>query len=71
MATKLENHVDFNGPQWAALKQWLTEQEATKISQMLGAENTDTMYELRGAVKLIRFLLSVETTARKQAVNQG
>jgi hypothetical protein len=69
MAIELDKHLNFNGPDWTALRMYLQEQEATKLSLLLGAKTHDDTNELRGAVKFIRHLLAIEKTA-KTAVNQ-
>jgi hypothetical protein len=69
MAIKLEEQVNFHGTDWIAIRAYLMEQDDNKVALLLGAKTHDETNELRGAVKFIRHLLSIEKTA-KTAVNQ-
>lgn len=66
----LDRHVNWNGPEWTAIRMWLNEQDDKKMAMLLGAKTHDDILELRGAVKFIRYLLGVEKAA-KSAAGQG
>lgn len=66
----LDKYVNWNGPEWAAVRTWLQEQDEQKMAMLLGAKTHDEILELRGAVKFIRYLLGVERAA-KSAARQG
>lgn len=66
----LDKHVNWNSSEWTVIRMWLEEQDANKMSMLLGAKTHDEILELRGAVKFIRQLLAVEKAA-KSAARQG
>ena len=64
MAIAITQYVNFGGPEWAAMKQWLTEQKETKIGLLLAEESHDKSNQLRGAIYMINQLLRLEEAAK-------
>lgn len=69
MAIDLEKHINFNGSEWHSLREWLAEQDSNKVSMMLGATTEKETNELRGAIKFIRQLLAIESSARLRSAD--
>ena len=56
----IEGRVNFNGPEWEAIKRWLLSTRETKVSLLIGAANQTDSDKLRGAITMIDQLLKLE-----------
>lgn len=61
------SYINFNGPEWAAIKQLLLDKQAMKTKLLIQADTHDKSNQLRGSLMLITELLNLEEAARKQS----
>ena len=61
------SYINFNGPEWAAIKQLLLDKRESKIKLLIQAETHDKSNQLRGALIVITELLNLEEAARRQS----
>ena len=60
------SYINFNGPEWAAIKRLLLEKKEIKTNLLIQADTHDKSNQLRGSLMLITELLSLETAARNK-----
>lgn len=70
MRTQLSDVFNFRGPDWAALRAYLTEERDRKVSLLLGKADLDETNRLRGAINLIDQLLREEQAAARKAAEE-
>lgn len=58
-------YINFNGPDWAAIKKILLEKKEKKTNLLIQADTHDKSNQLRGSLSLINELLNLEESARK------
>lgn len=59
----LKAHFSFFGPEWAAIKAWLEEERAIRVSKLIKAKTQEDSQEQRGAISVIDKLLFAEKDA--------
>jgi hypothetical protein len=60
---RLEDHVNFHGPDWTAIKLYLEQVKENKIGLLIQAKDHDTSNQIRGALSMIQQLLALESAA--------
>lgn len=58
-------HMNFNGPEWAAIKRWLLESQQKKTQLLVQATTHDESMKLRGALMTITEVLNLEKAAHQ------
>lgn len=58
-------HVNFNGPEWAAIKKLLLASQQKKTQLLIQSDSHDESMKLRGALMLITEVLSYEKAAQQ------
>lgn len=67
-----EKSINFGSHEWRIIRAWIEQQRETKIRMLVGTDTHDKSQELRGAIKFIETMLSLEKTALMRAnQNQG
>lgn len=62
-----EEHINFHGRDWAALKMWLEQVKEKKIGLLVIEESHDKSNKIRGSLQLITELLALEKAANSAA----
>ena len=62
-----EKAINFGTHEWKVIAAWLEQQKAVKIGMLVGSDSHDKSQELRGAIKMIDQMLSLEKTSRLRA----
>lgn len=60
---RLEDHVNFHGPDWNAIKIFLEQVKEVKIGLLVQAVEHDESNKIRGALSLIQQLLAYDKAA--------
>lgn len=63
--------ISMHSPEWAGLKKWALREKELLVQKLIKADTYDETNELRGAIKFIDKLLSVEKDAAIAASRQG
>lgn len=63
--------ISMHSQEWAGLKKWALREKELLVQKLIRAESHDKSNELRGAIKFIDQLLSVEKDAAIAASRQG
>ncbi len=58
-------HFNFNGPEWAAIKQWLLDSQLRKTQLLINSASHDESMKLRGALMTITEILNLEKAAQQ------
>lgn len=58
-------HMNFNGPEWAAIKRWLLDSQQKKTQLLVQATTHDESMKLRGALTVITEILYLEKAAQQ------
>lgn len=58
-------NINFFGPEWESLKQWLLTVRERKIGLLLSAKEWDKCNEIRGSISFIDEILAQEKAALK------
>lgn len=61
------SYINFNGAEWAAIRQLLLEKRELKTKLLIQADTHDLSNQLRGSLMLITELLNLEEAARKRS----
>lgn len=61
--TNLKARVSLHGPDWSAIKEWLSIEREHLLSKLLNAKTHDESQKHRGAINMIDKLLGVEKDA--------
>lgn len=64
MSIALYKYINFGGPEWTAMKTWLTEQKENKVNLLIAAPDQDTSNKIRGALSMIQQILALEESAK-------
>lgn len=56
-------NINYNGPEWAALKQALLTVQERKVNLLVQAETHDASNKIRGAIQLLTEILAWEKAA--------
>lgn len=64
---KLEDKINFHGPEWKTLKLWLEQKQQQKTEMLVSAKDHDSSNQLRGAITFIKELLAQERAAAQAA----
>lgn len=67
---ELSKYINFNSPEWRAIKLWLEETKEIKIEMLIGTSDHDKSNQIRGALSMIQALLKLEEIAAQGAANQ-
>lgn len=59
----IEESINFNGPEWAAVERWLLSSREKKIGLLLSADNHDASQKIRGAISQIDDMLRLKKAA--------
>lgn len=59
-------HINYNSYEWQLIRGWAEAQKSNKIGMLIGSDSHDKSNELRGAIKFIDQLLSLERLAHQQ-----
>lgn len=65
MNIKPEEYINFHGPEWAVLKQWLLAKQETQMGILISDITHDKANQIRGSLSLIRELLALEKAAQQ------
>lgn len=68
--TNLIAHINFNGPEWTAIKRWLQEQRDLEVQKLIKAKTQEDSNDYRGAIRKLDQLLNSEKDAQ-MASQQG
>jgi hypothetical protein len=63
MNARPEEYINFHGPEWAVLKQWLLTKQETQMGILISDITHDKANQIRGSISLIRELLALEKAA--------
>jgi hypothetical protein len=58
-------HINFHGPEWAAIKRLLLDSQQKKTQLLIQATTHDESMKLRGALSIITEILSYEKAAQQ------
>jgi hypothetical protein len=64
---KLEDKINFHGPEWKNLKLWLEAKQLQKTEMLISSKDHDNSNQLRGAITFIKELLAQEKAASMAA----
>ena len=67
---KPEQHINFAGSDWNALKLWLLATQENKIGLLVSADSHDKSNQIRGSLAMLREILALERAA-EMAAQQG
>jgi hypothetical protein len=73
MATNLLAFINFNGPEWQAIKRYLQQEKDFEVQKLIGASSHDDSNKHRGAIQRLDKLLNAERDANiasQQGPNQ-
>lgn len=60
-------YVNFNGPEWGAIKAWLLKTREGKVNSLIGAKTQEDSDKYRGAIGMIDQILRLDTAAHRAA----
>jgi hypothetical protein len=63
MDTNLTAFINFNGPEWTAIKRWLQEERDREVQKLIKAVTHDQSNVHRGAIQKLDRLLNAEKDA--------
>jgi hypothetical protein len=58
-------YINFHGPDWARIKQYLEKKMEQKIGLLVGSRDHDESNRIRGSISMIKEILALENSARK------
>lgn len=58
------SYINFNGPDWTALKLLLERELDKKMERLVNTKTHEESQEIRGAIKFIQYLLKREDAAK-------